>query len=288
MIDQLTFNFSSGGDVISSGSPAARPAARGAERGRKQRMQRALLAWLISDRQPQAAAFNVPTRITRFKADVAAMWCQPVRNSGEEGPRNILVPARTVIIQCHTDREDCWADVTRSSEILPRLQAARERREAAEAQIRREEPELRDPDSLFEEYAEWHYDRTSNREYHKLLREISKLEGALFEGTRFEQIRSAEVADNLYLAVPSGLVHAHELADGWGLIWIGPDLAVSVEKEAEDRDCVVANRLHLVQNIAAAATEDVLFAKGVRRRADGSAYLTQAPRGHRRKKRFRL
>jgi hypothetical protein len=97
------------------------------------------------------------------------------------------------------------------------------------------------------------------------------------------------VADELYLAVPARLVHGHELADGWGLLWVHENLEVTVEKEACARECLNDNRVHLVQNIAAVATRSVLFAQGVTRRAsDKKACLVKVPRGHRQPQRFHL
>ncbi|MCF7855756.1 MAG: hypothetical protein K9N51_13225 [Candidatus Pacebacteria bacterium] len=264
------------------------PSAATTEGRKRQAMQRAVLCWLYGREAPSGVALNVATRIARVKADAAAFWSRARRNPRDEGPRNVLEPTCTAIVQCYTERQDCWADCTKTADIMPELERLRRRRTKLEARIRREEPALRDPNTLFEEYAEWRYEKSANREYHDVHRQIQKLEHALLEGTQFEQIRSAEVADYLYLAVPSGLVKAHELADGWGLLWINRDLTVTLEREAECRDCLDENRLHLVQNIAVAASKSVLFATGIRVRSDGTPYLTQPPRGHRKHKTFQL
>jgi len=284
MNDQLMFSFGR-----ETPPEVVRPPANQTSRRMRALMQRAVLGWLAGGELPPAGmALAVPTRISRLKAHIAAFWSRPVRNHGP-GPRNLLQPERTAIVQCYTDRQECWVDCTRSAEILPVLDDNRRALAEVEAVIRRDEPELRDPNTLFEEYAEWQYDKTRNEEYHRLFREVRRLEHALLEGTEFEQIRAAEAADLLYLAVPAELVRSEELADGWGLLWINPNMSVSVQREARYRGCHLRNRLHLIQNIAAAATHAVLFAEGIRRQqADGSVYTTQPPRGHRKKKVFRL
>lgn len=228
-------------------------------------LRRAVLRWLEQqDAPPTGSAVNVVTRISRLKADVAAFWSQPIRNPGTDGPRQILTPARTAIVQCHAEREECWPDCIRSQEILPQLKDLKAQLAAVEAQIRREEPELRDANTLFEEYAEWHYEESRNRRYLQLRHAIRKMEHGLYHGTKFERIRSAQLADHLYLAVPAGLVERAELADGWGLLWIQDDLEVTVVHEPEERDCLPMNRMHLVQNIAAAAKPPTLRYNGVR------------------------
>ena len=251
-------------------------------------LQRAVLAWLERTDPPTGCCMNVVTRVSRLRADTAAFWSQPVRNRHEEGPTQILSPVRTAIVQCHIEREECWPDCTKSRDILPRLRQLKEELAAVEEQIRDKEPELRDGNTLFEEYAEWRYEDSRNRDYHRVKRAIEKMEHGLYHGTKFERIRSAQLADFLYLAVPTGVVHRDELADGWGLLWVEDDLGVQVMGEAENRECLTSNRVHLVQNIAAAAKRAALFACGVHRDARGDVMLVKPPRGHRRLEKVRL
>ena len=205
-------------------------------RGQRRRLlQRAVLAHLHGEEPPTGAALDVPTRISRFKADVGAFWSRPVRNSAELGPSRILEPKKTMLVQCHAEREECWGDVTRSDALMPAIEQRKAERRELEEKIREQEPELKDPNTLFEEYAEWHYDRTRNRRYHQIQKEIRRLEHALMQGTRFEQIRAAHVADELYLAVPAHLIDPDELADGWGLLWVHSDLSIEVRRECVNR-----------------------------------------------------
>jgi hypothetical protein len=242
--------------VLSSGS------------ARRQAIRRAALRWLEQTAPPTGVATYVVTRIQRTRADVAAFWSEPLRNHACEGPDRILTPVRTAIIQCYAEREECWPDCTRSQEMLPKLKVLKNELAEVEAVIRQEEPALRDTNALFDEYAVWRYEESHNRRYHALRRSIGRVEGSLYAGTSFERIRSAQLADRLYLAVPAGLVEGVELADGWGLLWVEDDLSVRVVVEAEARECLPANRFHLVQKIAAAAKVSELLANGVARREE--------------------
>lgn len=242
------------------------PSGSGAPRARSQQslLQRAVLRWLEQQDSPTGAAANVVTRISRLRADVAAFWSSPIRNPNDEGPTQILNPVRTAIVQCHAEREECWPDCIRSQEILPKLKQLKAELAETEARIRKNEPELRDTNTLFEEYAEWRYEDSRDGRYQQLRYAIEKMEHGLYHGTKFERIRSAQLADHLYLAVPAGLVERDELADGWGLLWIEDNLDIVVVHDPEERDCLPANRMHLIQNIAAAAKDHTLRCNGIR------------------------
>ncbi len=243
-------------------------------------IRRAALRWLVDELAPTGAAQDVVTRISRVRADIAAFWSRPVRNSQPEGPGRILDPHHTLIIECFSHREQCWPDCADSARAAPQLVELRHRQAELESDIRREEPHLRDSSSLFEEFAEWHYDRTNNAEYRRLRAEVEALEHALYAGTRFERIREAALADELYLAVPADLVEPEELADGWGLLWVHDDMSVEIKRKAMVRDCLPDNRFHLVQNIAAAGLGNTLFAAGIRSAGDRTVFV-RPPRGHR-------
>ncbi len=257
-------------------------------RFRRNLLPRAVLRWLESTSPPTGAAVDVITRISRLRADVAAFWSTPVRNVHGEGPGQVLTVSRTVIVQCHTEREECWPDCIRSREILPQLRRLKEELAEVEGEIRREEPRLREDNTLFEEYAEWRYEQSGNARYHQVKRAIEKMEHGLYHGTKFERIRSAQLADHLYLAVPRGVVETAELADGWGLLWVEDDLSVTLVAEPEERECLPSNRVHLVQNIAAAAKASELIVRGIHRNRQGELVLTRPARRRRAPENIRL
>jgi hypothetical protein len=240
---------------------------------RPQNMKRAILGWILTEK-PSGVGVNVPTRVSKFCADVAAFWSSP-------GKKRLMQPDKTVIVEIRRTREQCWPDCSRQEELLPLLIEQKELKKSLETEIRQTEPELKDSDTLFPEYATWRYSESKNKKYHRCLKQTEKIEHALYKGSRFEQIRRAHVADFLYLAVPEGTVHPNELADGWGLINIKSDLSAQIVKEAETWDCPTSNRLHLVQNIAASSSNSLFFSFGVNKRKDGSAYFTRIPKRRR-------
>lgn len=235
-------------------------------------LKRAVMGWLIPQ-APSGFALGVPTRISKFKADIAAFWSVP--------KKKLMKPEKTVIIEVRHDRENCWPECSRKEELLPKLREIKELKKSLEEKIRRDEPHLKDTDNLFDEYESWDFTKTKNRDYHKCCRQIDDTEHALYNGSRFEQIRRANTADYLYLAVPSGTVHQHELADGWGLLYIEKDMSVKLVKGPDKWTCPEDNKLHLIQNIAISSSKCVLFANGIREDANGSVFFTPIPRKRR-------
>ncbi len=261
-------------------SPRSTPYRRAETVIKRSALVQTALLWLT--RQGVAGlCTDVPTRLRRYKANVAAFWNTAVSNPSPNGPSKRYVPCETVLVECRRSREQCWPDTAKSNILLPQMLELKSRRAEMECEIRVCEPGLQDASVLFEEYSEWHYDKSDNPAYQKLRRQITKIEAALYKGSRFEALRKANVADSLYLAVPERTVHPHELAEGWGLLWISENQKLRVIAEAERRVCTDENRFHLVQNIAAMAQRHVLFSHGVYNQAE-DYYIARQPRRRRR------
>lgn len=235
-------------------------------------LQRAVLGWLVPQK-PTGVGVNVPTRFSRFQADIAAFWSKPRRKH--------LVPGKTMIVEIRRNRQQCWPHCANHNELLPELKKLKSIKNSLEADIRRNEPELKDTDNLFDEFETWRYEESKNQEYHKCRRDIEIVEQALYQGSRFERIRQSHLADLLYLAVPENSVHPHEIADGWGLLFIS-GFNVKVVKEAENWNCPEENKFHFIQQIAASDKKHLLFAHGIRADRESKPIFTPVP--HRRRK----
>ena len=239
-------------------------------------LRRAIVRWLLPE-EPSGMGLMVPTRISRYQADVAAFWSKSVMRQG----RKVLCPVKTVIIEVRHDRERCWPDCATKNELLPMLRVEKARRDQLETIIRRNEPELRLDDNLFLEYESWNYVHSHNKEYHQCINRINDIERSLYGGTRFDKIRQAQLADYLYLAVPTGSVHPHEVADGWGLLYVSKDFKVELIKDPEDGCCPMENKLHLVQNISTSSLKNLLFINGISVDKKGESRFVRIPRRRR-------
>ena len=227
--------------------------------GRRWAMRRQVLAWLLTQHpHPSGFSCEVATALQHDQADVAAFWSAP-RNVGS---RRQLEPIRTVVVVVALTREECYAVGINPEALQNELRYTRRQLLRLQETIRRTEPNLKDDGVLFEEYAEWHYEKSQNSEYQELRRACKKLEEQLFHGTRMERMSRNVVADECYLAVPEGVLLRDEAPPGWGLLVVPPagDYGYGnaiLECPATPQACAPMTRLHLVQNIALTAGECV-------------------------------
>lgn len=239
-------------------------------------IRRAVLGWIITEK-PTGAALTVPTRISKYNADAAAFWSSPISINGKK----YLAPVKTAVVEIRHNREMCWPDCSKKEVLIELLKEEKNRKYSIETRIRETEPELKIDDNLFAEYETWNYRKTNRKDYHSCLSKIDEIERSLYEGSRFERIRRAEVADYLYLAVPEGEVVESELADGWGLLYVKSDFSVEIIKEPFDWNCPLEKKYHIIQNIAAASFKNTLFANGIRLVGDNDVKFTKVPRRRR-------
>ena len=219
------------------------------------------------------AALQVPCRLRKFQADVAAYYsCYRKRINHLE---------RTLVVDVYTERKQCLPESAGRGAMLEELSELREKRTVMEQAIRIEEPDLWVEEELFDEFRTFDYSRSTNKEYHKLCRRINSLQQSLYKGTRMEQLARADVADYLVMAVPENMLSEKEIPDGWGLWYIMPDKSVKVVVNPALQECSSESRLHLVQNIGHAALNCVLFANGVKLKSNNKVRFTRPPRARR-------
>lgn len=241
--------------------PNARQAA--SEAGRRFLLRRAVVQWLFSQgNRPDGFALDVPTSMTSDRGDVAAFWSVPVRIDR----RTLLSPLRTCIVICALDRKECYAASINPDALYNELSSLRKELSLLEEQIRRQEPELRDSHSLFEEYAEWDYAHSQNPQYQISRNRMLEISEKLYRGTRMERIQKNVAATELYVAIPEGTVFTDEVMPGWGVLSVSPDGLVTQERPAPLQTPSPEAQLHLVQKIAQGAAEYMLAGLGLRRR----------------------
>lgn len=242
---------------------------------------RCMVKWFLENRHPDGYGVDVATRVTNIKTDAAFFWSKPKKNS--EGPNQLLAPCRTAVVICSVSLDQCWVNCGDYEQVLGKLVAKRRELDRLEAQIRREEPHLRDGAALFEEYAVWNYVKSANKEYQKARAMYNQMEKSLYHGSRFDRIASAKVADELYLAVPAGLINSEQVFQQWGILEIKPNREVKLVREPSLQTTSLEARSHLVQNIAIANSSAVSFSLGLRYSDKEDRYtITRRPRRSRR------
>ncbi len=237
------------------------------------RLQSGVVRWLCEGPpRLDALALNVRGWEARDRADVAGVWF-----SGRGGVS--LTVERSVLVVCCATREECWPECGTAEELVREVSVLHDKRELLQAMIRQEEPHLRADDVLFEDLAIWNYSETGNAEYHELERRLASLEQSLYRGSRLERLGEPPLADQLYVAVPSGCLFAKELREDWGLLWVGEDGGVELKRLARLQPCGAEARGLLVRRVLSAGVEQtVSLLEKERRKAVRKIRKTQGER----------
>ncbi len=244
-------------------------------------LKTAALKWIEEqEAPPDALALNVPTRLKKYQADIAASWSVARRNPVAGGVYKLLHPNKTMIVECRSSVAGCWPDASRSRELFDTLHDFKSKFAAVKELIKVNEPQLKTDGNLFDEFAEWDFDSSVNPEYHYLRRRIDEVSYSVYHGTYFERLHRAKLADLMYLAVPAEMLMPSEIAEGWGLLWVHDDLSVEEVVSPVADECTADNRLHLIQNIASTAKRAVLFSQGVLK-SDSGVQLLKKPKRRR-------
>lgn len=231
------------------------------ESGRRFLLRRSALQWFLSrSDRPDAFAVDVPSGMNTDRADIGLVWMDRRRIQR----KNILVPGRTCVVVCALSREECYAASINPDALSNERIALTKRMERLEARIRKEEPELRDCHSLFEEYAYWDYGRTRNEEYLSCSARLKEVNETLFRGTKMERLQQSRVANVHYLAIHEGTVFVEEVMKSWGVLTISPDGKVSVARKAPVVDALPHAQEHFSNEVAVCASAYVRAGMGLR------------------------
>lgn len=148
------------------------------------------------------------------------LFAQPDRDPEPATMRRIMRAVTTVVVECKATRADFLsdrADLERAASEHARLQQRRDR--LREQLVRRWEPHLqRAGESLFPETDGWDFERSKLASVRSADRDARLAETALQSQVKFARMARWRIADRLYLCCPAGMLKAHELPEGWGLL----------------------------------------------------------------------
>ena len=203
-------------------------------------LKRSAVIWAQA-RGYSACAFEVQLPRCRFRADLAAY-----RPNGKE-------IGTTAIFECKQAFPDLRRDNGCSAVTTKRLEKVFQRRQVLEKNLRIHYPGLRIPDSLFSDFDSHNFAAIEHRGYARVLRELSALQNRLFDCTKFERLIRYRCANLFFLVIPNGLFREPEIPFGWGALIESEGELVLMRKPLW-HDVTSANRLKLLERIAAAAT----------------------------------
>lgn len=231
--------------------------------GRRFLLRRAVIQWLMKrEDTPGAIGLDVPTGMVSDRADIAALWSSPVRIE----KRNLLMPSRSLVVVCALTRSECYAASVNPDALINEMRYIKKRLVSLEEIIRQEEPLLRDTHSLFEEYADWDYEHSQNMEYQTCRARAKEISEKLYRGTRMERIQRNKIANELYVAIPEGILFPDEVMPEWGIITVSEDYVARMERKAPVKEASPDAQLHLAQKIAASNRDYLTAAMGFRKR----------------------
>ena len=198
------------------------------------KLRKAVTDWLLKgEKPPTAIAFDVPVRTSGEKADILAASFSRGFHTSFGKKSEATLPQRVSIsaFVCCANRRECLLEYADAREMSDEIARLREERAKLEEQIRKEEPELKDQNVLFEELATWDYEKSANPTYQKIQKSIAWYEEILYNGTKLQHFQEMEFANQLFIVVPEGLIQPEGFREAWGLLWVAEDGAVALKHE---------------------------------------------------------
>lgn len=217
-------------------------ASAGSESAAHRNLKRLALAWARA-RRLRLAACEVKLPRSGYRADVAAAT-----------PRALSDGAFTAVFECKVSR----ADFLRDSAAEAQAQAAALARRLGElrALIAMHRPDLRRGEELFAEFDAYDLRGLKHATHARLEAGLRAAQTKLHEGTKFAKLARWRAASLLYVVAEEGILQAHEVPDGWGLM-----VRRGEELEPVLRPCLnpttAAERVALLERIAARTEQPV-------------------------------
>lgn len=274
--------------------PAYKPESITTQRAIRLALKRAVVKWLSdqdtsSDKTRHLSlGIDVPLRGTTLQADVAAVRCDYVRTRLDDGttsPLHAPVPFHSTVVICAAQREDCWPECTNAEQLIAEIAILKQQLADTEQHIRQTEPQLRDNNVLFAEFAHWNYAASQNQDYHRLKHQLEHLEHTLYKGSRLERLLNANIASQLLLAFPQNTLADTAAHGPWGLLEVNVNtLETSLRQQPATLAPPSCHLTSLALAIAEANTRHVADCLGLRLNDDKPAEILKLPRFRRNSK----
>ncbi len=215
----------------------------GSESEAHRNLKRLALAWARA-RRLKLAAPEVRLPRSGYRADVAAAT-----------PRALSDGAFTAVFECKASRSDFLRDSAVETGAAERIAALSARLMELRALIAAHRPDLRRGEELFAEFDAHDLRGLKHDTHDRLEAELRIAQAKLHEGTKFAKLARWRAASLLYVVAEEGILRAHEVPDGWGLL-----VRRGEELEPVLRPCLnpttVAERVALLERIAARGAKE--------------------------------
>jgi hypothetical protein len=217
------------------------PRASAAESAAHRELKRLAILWARQRRLVLVAA-EVRLPRSHYRADVAAAT-----------PRVLASNGFTAVFECKASRADFRRDSAVESGAAERIANLSERLNALRALIGGHRPDLRCGEELFPEFDAYDLRGLRHDTHDRLSTELRVAQRKLQEGTKFAKLARWRAASLHYLVAEEGILAAHEVPEGWGLLVNrGDELALMIKPCL--CETTAAERVALVERIAAAGS----------------------------------
>ena len=176
----------------------------GSESEAHRNLKRLALAW-ARGRRLKLAACEVKLPRSGYRVDVAAAT-----------PRALSDGAFTAVFECKASRADFLRDSAPESQAQVAVLARR--LDELRALIAMHRPDLRRGEELFAEFDAYDLRGLKHDTHERLSAELRAAQTKLHEGTKFAKLARWRAASLLYVVAEDGILHTHEVPDGWGLL----------------------------------------------------------------------
>ena len=210
------------------------------------KLRKAVMDWLLkAEKPPTAIAFDVPMRPNGERADILSASFSRGFHTSIGKKSETTLPQRVSIstFVCCANRRECLLEYADAREMSDEIARLREERTKLEEQIRKEEPELKDQNVLFEELATWDYEKSTNPTYRKIQKSIAWYEEILYNGTKLQHFQEMGFANFLTIVVPEGLIQPEGFREEWGLLWVAENGTVTVKHDPMPMKTQAAGKL---------------------------------------------
>jgi hypothetical protein len=211
----------------------------------------------------RAAAAEVSLPNYRFRLDVAAYRPDRVRVAQAGGRlRQQSAVGVTAVFECKASRPDFLRDAQSLRFTAERLERLHKRRCRIEEELLIHYPSISNGDSLFQEYHSVDFQRPGHERYQRTLRDIQRLNTRLCANTKFDRLVKWGAANLFWVVADAGVIGAHELPAGWGLLLSrGDSLEIAIKPLLHP--IPEPERLALLHRIALAASRAVNREHGI-------------------------
>ena len=222
-------------------------------------LKRLALIWAQANGYPIVAC-EVSLPNLRFRLDMGAYRPGSRRELKRDARlntnRSVSVAALGIaaIFECKASRADLVRDCRSAARLIERMKVLTERRLGLESLLKIHYPSLRNGDGLWPEYETVAFDQAAHAPYRQVVKELATLSRQLHGQTKMESLMKWQAGNLHYLVVEPGVVEAHEIPVGWGML-VREGQRLESRVRPEWRDVEETTRLTFLHRIAAAGSK---------------------------------